>query len=323
MQGSRALSFAVVAILIFAAFMIGRSSVRPTETSGPPKLSHTERPQKLSAITRVAPGSSGHPDRQGASTGTRQTSPSPVGQIDADLETVAEFLSAAASEPGDLRALFRTIAAWMDHDPDEAIDWLASGDRRDEVIRMMFEAWGRQSPSAALAWLKANRESDRYQHAAFGLAGHLASEDALQLAETLNDPSRRAAIWTEAGVALYANNQDAALERLDAAEFPDELEHLTIRSWKQGLSNISKRNAQNLASVYSAARAAGAEFGGGSAAEVAHELVTGIQGGGQFSTTRFQVPNMSEREIDFALQHLRFEDNGGQLSYASSSEEDL
>ncbi len=322
MQGSRALSFAVVAILVLAAFMVGRLSVRPTETSEPPKLSQTQRPQKLSAITRNVPDRSGRSNRQGASTGTRQTSPSLAGQIDADQKTVAEFLSATASATGNLRAMSEIVAAWMDHDPDEAIEWLASGDRRDDILRQMFEIWGRENPSSALAWIESKRETDRYEHAATGLAGNLEPEQALELAETLAEPSHRAEVWFEAGLGLYVNDSESALDRLAAAGFPDELESLMVKSWKQGLSNKSKRNAQNLASVYSAARAAGAEFGGGSAAEIAQELITGIQGNGEFSTTRFQVPNLSDGEIDFALQYLRFEDNSGQLSYASSSEDE-
>ena len=51
----------------------------------------------------------------------------------------------------------------------------------------------------------------------------------------------------------------------------------------------ARRNAQNLASTYAAARAAGAVFTSTTAAGVADELNTGVVGSGQFATTTFQV----------------------------------
>ena len=50
-----------------------------------------------------------------------------------------------------------------------------------------------------------------------------------------------------------------------------------------------KRNAQNIASTYAAARAAGASFTGTTPVLVAAELNTGVAGKGQFSGTTFQV----------------------------------
>ena len=322
MQGSRALGSAAVVILIFAAFMVGRASVSPTETRAPAEATPTARPQKLSAIIPARTDGTGLPERQRPSAATQPTDPAPEAQIDANLATVANFLSTAAGQIGDNGVLAETIAAWMDHDPDEAINWLANGDRGAEILPTMFVIWGQQNPSAALAWLAANRDTDRYPHAAFGLAGNLESEEALQLAETLNDPPRRATIWTVAGRALYADDQDAALERLAAAEFPDELERLTINSWRQALSNKSKRNAQNLASVFSAAVAAGAEFQGNSSEEITRELVAGVTGAGPFATTRFQVPTLSDTEIAHAIENLEFAGQN-QLNYNPAPEEDL
>ena len=322
MQGSRALRSGVVAISILAAFLVGRSSVRPSGPGETLEISRVEPPQKLSAIT---PADSELPRRSAsrdASADTRLTDPPMASQIDDDLRTVAEFLSAAASKSGDLRDLAETISAWIDHDPDEAIDWLATGHRRDEILTMMFQVWGHNDPSAALSWLETNRETNRYEHAATGLASTLDSEEALKLAETLSDPSSRAMVWTEAGAELYAHDQEASLERLAAADFPDELERLMVKSWKQRLSNKSKRNAQNLASVFSSAVAAGANFEGQSSDEIARELVAGITGADSYSTTKFQVPKMSEAEIAHAIENLEFVGQN-QLNYAPTPDEDL
>ena len=325
MQGSRALRSAAVVILIFAAFMAGRSSVSPSKTREAAEATKTRHPQKLSAITPASSDKgAGRPNLQPAS--TQPTDPPLADQIDADLKRVAEFLAAAANETGDFSALSGTIAAWMDYDPEEAIAWLATGDRRDEILRIMFVAWGSKNPDTALAWLAANRETDRYQSAAFGLAGNLPSEEALQIAGTLDDPSHRAVIWAEAGVGLFADDQDAALERLAAAGFPDELERLTVKSWRRALSNISKRNAQNLASVFSSAIAAGAEFQGNSSEEIARELVAGITGAASFAKTRFQVPELSEQEIARAIENIEFvgQNTGqNQFNYNPAPDEDL
>jgi hypothetical protein len=325
MLGSRAFRSAVVVGSIFAAFIVGRSSVRPSKTSEPVEATKTRHPQSLSAITPASSDKRAErPDHQPAS--TQRTDPPLADQIDADLKKIAEFLAAAANEPGDLRALSETIAAWMDYDPEEAIAWLATGDRRDEILRIMFVAWGSKNPDAALAWLAANRDTDRYQSAAFGLARNLPSEEALQIAETLDEASHRAVIWAEAGVGLFAADQDAALERLAAAEFPDELERLTANSWRRALSNQSKRNAQNLASVFSSAVAAGAEFQGNSSEEIARELVAGITGGGSYDKIRFQVPELSEQEIARAIENIEFvgQDVGqNQFNYDPAPDEDL
>jgi prepilin-type N-terminal cleavage/methylation domain-containing protein len=65
----------------------------------------------------------------------------------------------------------------------------------------------------------------------------------------------------------------------------------------------ARRNAQNIASTYAAARAAGATFTGSTtAALVADQLNVGITGQGQFSTTTFQVPlSATERTAAAAL----------------------
>ena len=65
----------------------------------------------------------------------------------------------------------------------------------------------------------------------------------------------------------------------------------------------ARRNAQNIASTYAAARAAGASFSGTTAAAVAAELNTGKTGAGQFLTTNFQVV-LATAEVDGATAYL-------------------
>ena len=81
--------------------------------------------------------------------------------------------------------------------------------------------------------------------------------------------------------------------------------------------NQSKRDAQNLASVYSSAVAAGAvELQDQTEIEAKVDLlVNGVYGGGRFDETLFQVPNLSDEEALAAMEHLQLSD--GDLAFVS------
>ncbi len=79
----------------------------------------------------------------------------------------------------------------------------------------------------------------------------------------------------------------------------------------QANTNKAKRNAQNLASVYSSAVAAGASFTGTTSSELSWQLVEGVVGADSFSTTNFQVPNMAAAEITNAGAYLEYVAKGG------------
>ena len=74
----------------------------------------------------------------------------------------------------------------------------------------------------------------------------------------------------------------------------------------QANTNKAKRNAQNLASVYSSAVAAGASFTGTNATQLANQLVAGVTGADSFATTTFQVPNLAATEITNATAYLEY-----------------
>ena len=78
---------------------------------------------------------------------------------------------------------------------------------------------------------------------------------------------------------------------------------------KQANENKAKRNAQNLASVYSSALAAGSSVSGADAATIVSALVTGVTGADSFSDTYFQVPNMSADEQTNATAYLAIDAN--------------
>jgi len=85
----------------------------------------------------------------------------------------------------------------------------------------------------------------------------------------------------------------------------------------------AKRNAQNIASTYSAARAAGASFGGtngaaGSLAAAISTLNFGINGTGTFSSSRFQV-KLGSAEAGAADDYLTYDAINDILSYGGAS----
>jgi len=95
------------------------------------------------------------------------------------------------------------------------------------------------------------------------------------------------------------------------------------RSRRSGSRNNSasynKRNAQNLVSVCSSAYAAGADLEQFSTGEeVIDALVKGINGGGSFSTTRFQVPRLTKSDIEGASKYMKYDRESHTLDYVPS-----
>ena len=82
----------------------------------------------------------------------------------------------------------------------------------------------------------------------------------------------------------------------------------------------AQRNAQNVASVYTAARAAGATFAvtsGNEITEICAALTSGtVAGKGAFATTNFTLSKMNADEVDNVEQFLTYSTgNGGSISY--------
>jgi type IV pilus assembly protein PilA len=75
----------------------------------------------------------------------------------------------------------------------------------------------------------------------------------------------------------------------------------------------NKRNAQNIASVYGAATAAGATITATTAAAVVTALSTGVNGADQFADTKFQV-SISTAEDKTAAAALLNDPVGGVLT---------
>ena len=90
----------------------------------------------------------------------------------------------------------------------------------------------------------------------------------------------------------------------------------------QANKNKAKRNAQNLASVYSSALAAGATVTGATDTAICDKLIAGVKGADAFDNTWFQVPNMSNDERDNAVKYLKTDAVTGQLVYTQTENTD-
>ena len=75
------------------------------------------------------------------------------------------------------------------------------------------------------------------------------------------------------------------------------------------------RNAQNIASVYSAALACGADVTGEDKIEIIDKLRVGINGIGAFETHTFVIGGLSEQERDLAAPYLKLDGNPEMMTY--------
>ncbi len=81
----------------------------------------------------------------------------------------------------------------------------------------------------------------------------------------------------------------------------------------------ARRNAQNIASVFATAQAAGLRFGGTStdAGDITQAIVTGdkVTEKGPFENTWFGVPGLTGDDQTAALKYLAYDPNSDQLLY--------
>jgi len=85
---------------------------------------------------------------------------------------------------------------------------------------------------------------------------------------------------------------------------------------------LARRNAQNLASVYGSARAAGSEAlaTATSIGEVVELLRAGVTGSDSFADTVFQVPGLSDRDAAEAMINLRWDKEYNGIEYQQNQE---
>ncbi|MEM0896279.1 MAG: hypothetical protein AAGJ79_05275 [Verrucomicrobiota bacterium] len=99
----------------------------------------------------------------------------------------------------------------------------------------------------------------------------------------------------------FAEEESALLTELMASVAPDFVHQLANE-------RAGMRNAQNIASVCAAAKAAGTEAFEDvrDLEEAVRRVSTGVYGAGEFSKTRFAVPNLDEESIFEAMKYLEW-----------------
>jgi prepilin-type N-terminal cleavage/methylation domain-containing protein len=79
----------------------------------------------------------------------------------------------------------------------------------------------------------------------------------------------------------------------------------------------TRRNAQNIASIYSAALAGGADVTGADKEEIIDKLIAGVNGIGAFESHTFLINGLSETEKVQAKKYLKLEGTPLLLTYTT------
>jgi len=81
----------------------------------------------------------------------------------------------------------------------------------------------------------------------------------------------------------------------------------------------AKRNAQNIASTFAAARAAGATVAGSDVAGKTASLISGVNGLGAFASTQFKISSLDSTEISAAAAYLTYDSANDTINYTGAS----
>ncbi|HWB01854.1 MAG TPA: hypothetical protein VG796_02445 [Verrucomicrobiales bacterium] len=228
-----------------------------------------------------------------------------------------ELLAALGKRP-DSDALWRIIGDWLKTNPDEAVAFLSGGDKRDELLQNTFRKWAEGDVESASRWLSAHGSAPGRDAMAAGLASGCAKGDpqaAMQWAASIHDPALKLAAGGTAGYEFYRTSDEEAAKALTTCGLPPSAFEALRAEWQRRLTATSSRNAQNVASTFNAARAAGSETQAETVESVIQLLNAGIKGGGQFRSSTFSVDLSQLTEREMAITKSRLEIVDGAVSY--------
>jgi hypothetical protein len=270
--------------------------------------------KSLARETKAPPAKTGDQVRPGgeAAPGRREAGKSTASER--LMESLEEM--ANSKQQGQLEDL---LAKWLARNPEEMLQFLESSPHRDEVLRKVTALWAKTDAAAASSWLAAHPTIAGRDATAAGLAAAVVKDEpdaAVQWVATIKDPMQKLAGAQTAGYEFFRQSDESALAALSKMGMPaSAIEPALLETWKRRLGEFSKRNAQNVASAYSAAKAAGADVSPDSPEAVVEALNNGIKGSGQFSTSVFKVDltDLTEREQTAARDYLEM--SGDQIKY--------
>lgn len=270
----------------------------------------------LTGIADAAHGSpAGSPGSHGKSTPDNTNAPRGNTPSLRLVQTLEEL--AAAKRRGDVEHL---LATWLARNPEEVLRFLQSSPHRDDLLRKAATAWAATDAVGASTWLAAHPSVAGRDAMAAGLAAAVAGDEpdaAIQWVASIKDPLQKLAGARGAGYEFFRTSDDTALAALSKMGMPaSSLDPELLEAWKRSLDEKSRRGAQNIASAYAAAKAAGAASSATDADAAIQEITNGLNGSGAFSTSVFKVnlDPWTAREQAATRDYLKFE--GQSLLYS-------
>ncbi len=305
MKANRPLVHSTYVLLLVSTFLGGRLSA-PKQKSGQEDAITRDRPSVL-ASHPVKPANPNPPE---ASVATAATIEDSSQGKDDFVEKLAELVGAGAR---DYSEFTNVLKAWLEKDPLGAIDFLTRGANRDNMLQWIVSVWSRKHPEDASRWLADNRDIAGFDHAVEGLANGIQKEDpasALEWAQMIEDPEIKTRVWISTGFEQFRHDHELAGTALTESGLPFEAQEAIREAWTARWKRSVKRNAQNVASVASAATAAGITFDTSSAANVITQVVSGMKpDSGPFKGSFFGVPGLTPLETSALEEHLRLQDS--------------
>ena len=134
----------------------------------------------------------------------------------------------------DYNAFSDVLKAWVDLDPMGAIEFLARGESRDDMLRWIVSMWGREDSENASRWLAENEYLEGLDHAIEGLTQGIQNDDpesAMEWAKMIEDPSTQTRVLAASGFQRYRHDHDAAVEALAASDLPEAAQEAIKKSW--------------------------------------------------------------------------------------------
>jgi hypothetical protein len=215
--------------------------------------------------------------------------------------------------------MMQEMGQWLAECPSDVLGFLELSPRRDELLHRAASIWGERDARGISEWLAAAGDFEGRDAIVSGMAEQVARDDgdaAIAWIASIKDPQQKLIAAQGAGYSFYRHSDEATREAFQKMGLPDSAFDSIVDEGVRGrYQAYQSRNAQNLASVHQAARAAGAEFAPQSAAELLEGLSKGISGAGQFSGSLFKVDttNWTAREIEDTLKLLEVSD--GKVKY--------
>jgi hypothetical protein len=215
------------------------------------------------------------------------------------------------------------LLGWLKEDADAAMAYLATSSKRDEIYASLFAIWSQQEPEAASGWAAQHRGQPGSDAVAAGVAKGTAKQDPASAATwvaAIKDPLIKLDAAQSAGATMFAIDETMALTELQRWNIPASGAEPMVEAWRKAFTSKAARNAQNLASTFTAARSAGANITADSIEGVLAVLQNGIKGSGAFKTTMFQLSaDFSPRELAALSTQLKVDQVNNLLQFTGAT----